>query len=196
MSKGVYYGYVVGSEIFTMVVFNRVVGLEKKYKIFYFLVDRSVKICYTLFIVGAYLRFHSKKGDLMLENEGIFDEFFTTAGAESGENNLFTDADYIKRTVLPQSALSMRKGHMQYAHDMSLDEFDALFVMQKGHCAICGTHQKHLRTALCVDHNHATGATRGLLCNDCNLRLGRVENEMLCTWIYAERALDYLEQHS
>lgn len=134
-----------------------------------------------------------EKGDLMFENSDFFDGVHSSRGADSGENDLFTDTGYIKRTVLPQSTLSFRKCSLRRNHDMSLDEFDALFVLQKGHCAICGTHQKHLKLALCTDHNHATGATRVLLCNDCNLRFGRVEDEMSCTWLCTD---DYLEEHN
>ena len=34
-------------------------------------------------------------------------------------------------------------------------------------CAICGSPER-----LVVDHNHTTGAVRGVLCSDCNVALG------------------------
>lgn len=42
---------------------------------------------------------------------------------------------------------------------------------QKGRCAIC-RHKPQPGTHLCVDHCHATGVVRGLLCRGCNLGLG------------------------
>jgi len=52
-------------------------------------------------------------------------------------------------------------------------DYNALFLKQGGACAICGYQQKrHLH----VDHGHATGAVRGLLCSDCNTALGHLHD--------------------
>jgi hypothetical protein len=45
-------------------------------------------------------------------------------------------------------------------------EYDRLLVEQGGHCALCPNTPKTRR--LHVDHDHATGAVRGLLCFRCN----------------------------
>jgi hypothetical protein len=46
------------------------------------------------------------------------------------------------------------------------DEYDRLFELQGGKCAICRKRQIDRRLA--VDHNHKTGEARGLLCKRCN----------------------------
>lgn len=44
---------------------------------------------------------------------------------------------------------------------------------QGGVCAICkGPETKPNAKYLAVDHDHATGAVRGLLCNNCNRAIG------------------------
>jgi hypothetical protein len=52
-------------------------------------------------------------------------------------------------------------------------------------CGICKTPGK----PLCVDHCHATGKVRGLLCRDCNLGLGNYKDNP----IFTRAATAYLE---
>jgi hypothetical protein len=54
------------------------------------------------------------------------------------------------------------------------DEFKAMFEKQKGLCAICGELPRTKRN-LHVDHCHATGKVRGLLCNGCNTGIGALK---------------------
>ncbi len=52
------------------------------------------------------------------------------------------------------------------------EEKQALFTSQGGKCAICPTLLTSGRTGMQVDHDHATGRIRGLLCHPCNVMLG------------------------
>lgn len=54
-------------------------------------------------------------------------------------------------------------------------DWDAMFDQQKGVCAICEKPKDKQQHRLCVDHDHATGKVRGLLCKTCNRLLGRLE---------------------
>jgi hypothetical protein len=57
-------------------------------------------------------------------------------------------------------------------------------------CDICGqVEQSTGRTSLAVDHNHATGKIRGLLCTKCNWALAVVESDFM------ERASEYLKKY-
>ena len=56
---------------------------------------------------------------------------------------------------------------------------------QKNVCGICKTPGK----PLCVDHCHATGKVRGLLCRDCNLGLGNYKDNP----VFTRAATAYLE---
>lgn len=50
------------------------------------------------------------------------------------------------------------------------ERYNAMLAEQEGRCAICRREPSTKR--LWIDHNHATGAVRGLLCNACNSALG------------------------
>lgn len=54
--------------------------------------------------------------------------------------------------------------------DGDADVYDRSFAMQGGGCAICG--RPPARNKLHLDHDHATGEARGLLCCPCNRLLG------------------------
>ena len=44
---------------------------------------------------------------------------------------------------------------------------------------------------LCVDHNHATGKVRKLLCHDCNTMIGKAKEDIQIL----ESAINYLKKH-
>lgn len=63
------------------------------------------------------------------------------------------------------------RGHSLARRGITTAEYDARLAEQGHVCAIC--HRTDSRGhRLAVDHDHATGAIRGLLCKDCNLALG------------------------
>ncbi len=55
---------------------------------------------------------------------------------------------------------------------MSERHYEAMKEAQGGACFIC-----RKLGALCVDHDHVSGAVRALLCKRCNTMLGIVEDE-------------------
>ena len=65
-------------------------------------------------------------------------------------------------------------------YNLTLEQFNALYEAQAGLCAICGLPEKQLHyrshqvRLLSVDHNHATGKVRQLLCSRCNTTLGLI----------------------
>lgn len=78
-----------------------------------------------------------------------------------------------------------RQYHLHAKFCMSEDDYNAMLAEQGGICAICGkTAEENLsrgkkgrRRALSIDHDHATGATRGLLCDQCNFILGHAQDD-------------------
>lgn len=78
-----------------------------------------------------------------------------------------------------------------YLYGMAAGDFDRMLAEQGGGCAICRTREwpGHGNRPH-VDHDHATGAVRGILCGSCNQGLGRFNDDP--TRLRA--AADYLER--
>ena len=59
-------------------------------------------------------------------------------------------------------------------------------------CEICGDTAPPHRKHLAVDHNHITGKIRGMLCDPCNLALGKFKDSV----IILEKAISYLKERN
>jgi hypothetical protein len=60
---------------------------------------------------------------------------------------------------------------------MSIAHYESLLAKQGGRCAICRKEKSGGNKRLSVDHDHATGKVRGLLCDTCNHGLGSFYDE-------------------
>ncbi len=64
-------------------------------------------------------------------------------------------------------AVTTRRNKLKRKYGVTPDQVDKLSAKQEHKCAICGD-LKPLR----IDHCHASGKVRGLLCHNCNTALG------------------------
>jgi len=86
--------------------------------------------------------------------------------------------------VLVQRMHMSRRVKLRYG--ITAEVYDDLLEYQNGVCAICG--QPDNRKMLGVDHNHATGKIRGLLCHSCNVLIGHARESSAIL----EKAIAYL----
>jgi len=70
-----------------------------------------------------------------------------------------------------RKSIANRKSHLKRKFGLTEAEYDELLADQGGGCAICGEPPAD-GVSLHVDHDHDTGAVRGLLCMRCNNALG------------------------
>lgn len=83
-------------------------------------------------------------------------------------------------------------------YGISLELYQKMLVDQRGLCAICEAPSGSERSnnngykTLSVDHNHASGAIRGLLCSRCNKALG----DFMDRPDLLRKAAEYLEYYS
>lgn len=97
-----------------------------------------------------------------------------------------------KRKRLHADAERLRRRLLQY--ELTTEQFDQMLVDQGGVCAICGGTSARADGdgSLVVDHDHATGAVRALLCNLCNAGIGHLRDDPRIM----RAAIDYVEKHT
>ncbi|MEQ1788772.1 MAG: endonuclease VII domain-containing protein [Acidimicrobiales bacterium] len=62
---------------------------------------------------------------------------------------------------------------LERKYGLTRHDYEAIFVAQRGCCAICELRPARLH----VDHCHVTGTVRGLLCVNCNLAVGELDDD-------------------
>ncbi|HKU66995.1 MAG TPA: endonuclease VII domain-containing protein [Candidatus Baltobacteraceae bacterium] len=84
---------------------------------------------------------------------------------------------------------NQRRTYVFRKYGLSIEGLEQLLRRQDERCAICRKPWQECVRAkpsryealflhhLCVDHDHATGMVRGLLCNACNIAIGMLEEE-------------------
>jgi hypothetical protein len=85
---------------------------------------------------------------------------------------------------------AIRRWNLKNKFGITVEQYDAMLAAQGGLCALCHRHERTKAKRLAVDHDHATGAVRGLLCGPCNVVLGYIENT---EWFPG--AIDYINEH-
>lgn len=73
---------------------------------------------------------------------------------------------------------------------LSPADYHRMLAEQNGVCAICGadTPRNRSKTRFSIDHDHATGEVRGLLCGPCNTGIGHLQDNP----VVLQAAIDYL----
>lgn len=72
---------------------------------------------------------------------------------------------------------AVRSWQLRNRYGITPEEYDRVLALQSGVCAIC-KQERTRKFRLCVDHDHKTGAARGLLCNHCNRALGLLKDSV------------------
>jgi hypothetical protein len=81
-----------------------------------------------------------------------------------------------KRRSRPEVKAADRAGHLKRKFGLTPAEYEAKLAAQGGGCALCGRVPAPGRQ-LDIDHDHKTGAVRGLVCNTCNQGLGQFRDD-------------------
>jgi hypothetical protein len=108
------------------------------------------------------------------------DKYYAAHKAEINEKNRLRDLAH------PERVRMRKRRHHLKCYGLTLAQYDEMYILQDGKCAICGTPSDDFN----IDHNHTTGVARGLLCRFCNLGIGNLRDDVKLVRL----ALKYLEE--
>ena len=94
------------------------------------------------------------------------------------------------KRALPKDVRTERakRYNLQHFYGITPAYLDAAVAAQDGKCAVCATLLTATTKGACVDHNHATGEVRGILCSRCNVALGMFQDDP----VILSSAIEYL----
>jgi len=69
-----------------------------------------------------------------------------------------------------------KRAHYVRTYGITMEDAQSLLDSQDGECAICTTPLSITESTACVDHDHLTGAVRGMLCRQCNGGIGLLQD--------------------
>ena len=113
-----------------------------------------------------------------VEQELIY--FSKQPGNKDGLNNSCKKCRNVyKATRKKANPRKFKNYHLQHHYNITIEQYDELYLVQDGRCAICKTHSDNLNGPLHVDHSHVTGKVRGLLCLSCNRGIGFLKDSRI-----------------
>lgn len=91
-----------------------------------------------------------------------------------------------------------RRAALVRRYGITVEQYNVMYEAQAGRCAVCGgTDSGDPRfNTLHIDHDHKTGAVRGLLCSRCNRGMGSFSDDpdrLLAAAAYLLRNTDLLK---
>ncbi len=116
------------------------------------------------------LSYRQIKDKLGISTSGVYyllnPEIRISKNAKQKAVKSYTDSDRLKA----------KSRMLKHRYGISIEDYNIMYENQNGACGICN-EQRHLGTdnGLYVDHNHKTGAVRGLLCPNCNAAIGKLK---------------------
>lgn len=121
--------------------------------------------------------------------DGVKDEYNASRRERRRNDPEWRAQQNAKRRANPLPREHLRDYLLRRNYGISLARYNEMLREQGGKCGLCA--QAPQDDLLCVDHNHATGSVRKLLCRTCNTGLGCFKDD---PELFA-KAVRYLKEH-
>lgn len=101
-------------------------------------------------------------------------------GTPNGYTNFGCRCDLCRQAVVDYRRVNghSRRSSLGANYGITPEQWNELFESQSGKCASCGdVPPEDAKRRFHVDHDHSTGAVRGILCHSCNVALGHLKED-------------------
>jgi hypothetical protein len=98
------------------------------------------------------------------------------------------------RTKGKEKQTTVRARTLKKLYNLTIDDYQRMWDAQGGACKMCSRPETNVNPngtvrTLCVDHCHTTGKVRGLLCGNCNVAIGLLQENVATL----ARGIQYLQ---
>lgn len=120
-----------------------------------------------LYFEGAYRDCTQCKAHLQLNDDNFYRQ---------------VNREYFQSACKSCAKARSKQRNTRIATGVTQDQYEQMLAEQNHQCAICGrlhaesSPEKWKRAKLAVDHCHGSGVVRGLLCHQCNVALGLMQD--------------------
>jgi len=157
--------------------------------------------CYEVKTLSVKNNFRGRSSKRSKENQLLAEEAFAkgyktyvpTTACKHGHKERFVGSNNCVVCGLQKSrdrSEYAKWARIKKQYGISQDQFEKMLFVQKHKCTICNCNLTNQNTH--IDHCHASGKVRSLLCNKCNQAIGLLdENET-----NIKTALEYIRKHN
>lgn len=92
----------------------------------------------------------------------------------------------------PNTVKNRKAEKLKLRYGLTYEQWERLREIENHTCMICGITEEEMSRRLDVDHCHSSGKVRGVLCNACNIVLGRARDNPAIL----EAAIVYLKENA
>src|ERR1017187_3973915 len=124
-------------------------------------------------------------------------QFHKNKAKKDGFNQICKDCNCARsRKYIKNNPEKVKNTKLKDMFNITLEQYQEIYKKQNGCCAICNKpetmidNRSNTTRALAVDHNHATGEIRGLLCSAHNRGLGMFHDNIE----ELNKAIEYLQK--
>ena len=117
--------------------------------------------------------------------------FCKTCSTAWHENNRTRDLAN-KKALYESKPKAYWERNLRNKYGLTVADYERMLLEQGGVCAVCKGPETRAGFQLGIDHCHATGKVRGLLCTACNTALGLLGDD----WQRIQSLSEYIKIHS
>ncbi|MDE2441646.1 MAG: endonuclease VII domain-containing protein [Betaproteobacteria bacterium] len=122
-------------------------------------------------------RWRAKNPEEARAKARAYDREWRKGNAERAEYTRAYNQQYLAD---PENLERQRERNLKRHYGITSAQFNELWDAQDGCCAVCGAQLEprgRTKKSAAIDHNHATGEVRGILCRGCNTGIGNLRDD-------------------